>query len=54
MTWIYEWYGCIDMTRLHDWYECKDMTWLHDWHVVQDRNDDMINKMDIRWYNLTW
>ena len=24
------------------------------WHVVQDWNDDMINKMNIRWYDLIW
>ena len=24
------------------------------WHVVQDWDDDMINKMNIRWYDLIW
>ena len=24
------------------------------WHDVQDWNDDMINKMNIRWYDLIW
>ena len=43
------------MTRMNEYnmiYTNERDKW--SWHMVHDWNDDMINKMNIRWYDLIW